>query len=86
MVLSMRFDMLIGASGSHRSLLPVTRGIIPFGREGLASQVPEGCFYLTGRNPSLDQIEPISGYLDCLLEFEELGFPLTVWGCFVCFV
>ena len=41
-------------------------------------------FYITARNPPTIQTEPISGYVNCLLEFEELGFPLNVkiWGWF----
>lgn len=33
-------------------------------------------FYLTLRNPPSVQLEPISEYLDCLLEFGKLEFPL----------
>lgn len=33
-------------------------------------------FYLTPRNPPTAQLEHISEYLDCLLEFGKLDFPL----------
>jgi len=35
----MSSDMLIGATGSHRSLLPEVREMYPFGREEPVSQV-----------------------------------------------
>lgn len=35
------FDMLRGTMGSHMWLLPELREMAPFGREELASQVPE---------------------------------------------
>ena len=35
-------------------------------------------FYLTARNPPVVQFEPISEYMDCLLEFGELEFPLDL--------
>lgn len=35
-------------------------------------------FSITARDPAIVLIESISGYLNCLLEFEELGFPLNV--------
>lgn len=36
---------------------------------------------LTTRNPPVVQTEPISGYLDCILEFWKVEFPLdlTTW-------
>lgn len=37
-------------------------------------------FYLTLRKPLLIQVELISGYTDCLLDFGELEFPLDLRG------
>lgn len=41
-------------------------------------------FYLTDRNPPINQVKPVSEYLDCFLEFEvlELFGPktLTSWN------
>lgn len=39
-------------------------------------------FYLT-RNPPTDQAELISGYLNCLLEFGKLNFPLNLISNFL---
>ena len=36
------------------------------------------CFHLTTRNPPIVQVDPISGYLDCLLEFGELESSLDL--------
>lgn len=72
--------MLIGATGtcqleSHVSLLLEVRGNYSFGEQ--ASQVPENAgFYLIAQNPPVIQLGLISGYLDCLLKFEELEFLL----------
>lgn len=38
-------------------------------------------FYLTTRTPSIVQRELSPGYLDCLLEFGELEFPLDFIHC-----
>lgn len=51
----------------------------PFGRWEPASQVLRNVvFYLRTRNPSMVQIELLSGCWDSLLEFEELDFPLDL--------
>ena len=45
----------------------------------MASQVPEACELVSAtRNPPIVQVESISGYLDCLLESEELKFHLEL--------
>ena len=43
------------------------------------------CFCLTARNLSIVQAEPISGYLDCILEFWKVEFPLdlTTWSMYL---
>lgn len=41
------FDMLVGATGSLTSLLPVVREVTPFARCKQVSQVPEQCWLLS---------------------------------------
>lgn len=44
----MRFGLLIGATGSHSSLLSEVREMTPFGsRQEPASQVPKKCWLLS---------------------------------------
>jgi hypothetical protein len=43
----MSFEMLIGATGSHMSLLPEVRGMTSFGRWEPASEVLEKCWLLS---------------------------------------
>lgn len=60
---------------NRHHILPVIREHTFFGREelALASQVPAACWLLTSTTSSpIVQAGPISGYSDCLLEFEEL--------------
>lgn len=77
---SMSFDMVIGTRESNLSLLPVIREMFPLGREEVASQIflRNAGFYLITRNPPIAQVEPISRYLECLLGFGELEFPLDL--------
>lgn len=66
---------------NRHHILPVIGKNNSFTREelALASQVPEACCLLpTTRNPPTVQVESISGYLDFLLEFEELKFHLEL--------
>lgn len=71
----MSFDTLIDAVGSHLPLLPEVREMTLFGICGQVSQVPEECYYLTSRTPPRVQVEYISGYMNCPLEFWGFGVP-----------
>lgn len=67
----MCFDIQLGNIGSYISFLPEVREMTLL-VEGSA------VFYLTARNPPIVRVELISGYVDCLLHFGELEFPLDL--------
>lgn len=73
----MIFDMLTGTTGSHLSLLIEVREMTPFQR-----WEPAG-FYLTARYPPIVQVELISGYLHCFLEFGELRVAFGPDSCYM---
>lgn len=71
--------MMIGTTSSQVSLLPELKKVTPSGRGEAASQVPENAdFYLSATNLLIVQVESISGYLDCILEFGESACPLVL--------
>lgn len=66
---------------SYKSLLPEVMEITPFGRGNqirLCKFPRNASFYLSPLEISVVQLELISRYLICLLEFGELGFPLDL--------
>lgn len=77
-------SMLIRTTGCHSPLLPVVREIIPFGRGELASQLLSNAGFYLNTESSYIQVEPISGYLDCLSQFGESESALDLKRpCFV---
>ena len=74
----MNLDMLMGTTYSHVSLLSEVREMTPLTIwNWLHKFLRNVGFYLTPRNPSIVQVVLSSGYLNCLLEFGELKFPLV---------
>lgn len=68
----MGFYRMLGSTGSHVFLLPEA-----FGRgKQFRKFLRNAGFYLTFRKPSTVHVELISGYLDRLIEFGEVEFPL----------
>jgi hypothetical protein len=64
----MSFAMLRGTADSPA----------PFNSYEPVSQVSEKCWVLSTRNLPIIQVEPTSGYLECLLELGEMDFPLDL--------
>lgn len=61
-------------NGEPHVPLSEVRELTPFGRWELVSQVAEEAgFYLKAINLPIDQVELISGFMNCLLEFGKLG-------------
>lgn len=55
------------------------REMAPFGKGNQVHKfLRKAGFYLTSRNPPIVQVEPIFGYLDCLLKFGEMVFSLDL--------
>lgn len=71
---SVCFDMLIGATGGHMSLLPQLREMTPFfvARKQFLKFPRNAGFYLTIRNPPIVQIV-------------LMGLPFGIWGIRVSF-
>lgn len=63
---------------SHISTLTTVREITPLGKYDQASQVPGECWLLSDKNLLMVLSTLVSGYLDCLLEFGGLEFPLDL--------
>lgn len=77
----MSSDMLIGTTSCQKSFPPAVREMTPFGRGNQHHKfLRNASFYLTTRNPPTVRVGPIFVYLDCLLEFGKLEFPLDLTG------
>lgn len=54
------------STASHIPLLPEAKEMTPFDRQRTCEFLRSAGFYLTSRNPSVVQVELVSGYMHCL--------------------